>query len=103
MEEKTRVMDRGTWEEIAPEFRRRWRADHPNALWDDYEPWYRYGYEMASDPRYHGRRWVDAEVDLQERYPEWAERRGYRYDRRDNMWQRFKENVREAWMTIAGR
>ena len=103
MDQKTRLIDRETWTDIAPEFQRRWRDQNPTGAWDDYEPWYHYGYEMASDPRFHGRSWADVEADLQEKYPEWAERRGYRYDKRENLWERFKANAQEAWNTITGR
>jgi hypothetical protein len=103
MDDKTRLIDRETWNDIAPEFQRRWQGEFPNGVWDDYEPWYRYGYEMAHDPLYSSRTWVDVEADLKEKYPEWAEHHGYRYDKRENLWERFKANVQEAWNTIAGR
>lgn len=55
---------------------------------DEYEPAYRYGWDVGSSGRYRGRRWEDVEPDLrsdwERRYP-------------DGAWDRFKAAVRRGW------
>lgn len=43
-------------------------ATEANARWDDYEPAYRMGYELAGDRRYGGRDWVAIERDVRTRW-----------------------------------
>jgi hypothetical protein len=102
---RVRDIDRRTWEDIAPEYRKRWQERFPGdtGRWEEYEPWYRYGYEMAIDPRFEGRMWTDVEADLKTKYPEWATRYGYKYDRNDSWWDSFKDSVKEAWEHVTGR
>lgn len=104
MEPKTRLIDRRTWEQIAPEFRKRWQERLPNTAeqWEAHEPYYRYGYEMGYDPRFDGREWLDVEADLRTKYPEWAREHGYAYDEHDGLWDRFKDAVRDAWEFVTG-
>jgi hypothetical protein len=55
---------------------------------EEYEPAYRYGYDVGSSGRYRGRRWeeIEPEVrsDWERRYP-------------DGAWDRFKAAVRRGW------
>jgi hypothetical protein len=55
---------------------------------DEYEPAYRYGWDVGSSGRYRGRRWEDVEPELrtdwERRYP-------------DGGWERFKAAVRRGW------
>ena len=98
-EDLTRGIDRRDWADIAPEYRRRWQQGHAEAtedMWLDYEPWYRYGHEMAYDPRYEGLRWADVEADLEIQYPEWVEQQGFDYTHDEGAWERFKETVKDA-------
>ncbi|MGH2374923.1 MAG: hypothetical protein ACRDIC_15850 [bacterium] len=105
MDSNTRLIDHRTWEKIAPEFRKRWQERFPNTAeqWEAHEPYYRYGYEMAYDPRFEHREWLDVEADLKTKYPEWAEQSGYMYDEHESAWDRFKDAVRDAWETVTGR
>jgi heat induced stress protein YflT len=56
---------------------------------EEYEPAYRYGYDIGSSGRYRGRRWEEIEPDLrgdfERRYPE------------GGAWERFKAAVRRGW------
>jgi len=105
VEPKTRLIDRTSWEDIAPEYRKRWqdRREEDPSTWDTYEPWYRYGYESAFDPRFEGKGWVDVEADLRTKHPEWAEKHGHRYHEKEGLWDRFKDSVKEAWESATGR
>jgi hypothetical protein len=56
--------------------------------WDAYRPAYRYGYDMAGDPRYAQMTdWNQAEPQLRR---DWEARSG-------GTWDRFKDSVRYAW------
>jgi hypothetical protein len=61
-------------------------ADTP---FDEYEPAYRYGWDVGGSGRYRGRSWNDVEPDLrsdwERRYPE------------GGAWERFKAAVRRGW------
>jgi uncharacterized protein (TIGR02271 family) len=85
------------WNELMPEFRQSWQTRYGSqgGRWEDFEPAYRYGYEMSHDPRWQGREWAQVEPELRRDYGAWAQRGGYRSD--DNAWERFKNNVRESW------
>jgi uncharacterized protein (TIGR02271 family) len=61
-----------------------------------YERWapgYRYGYELASDPRYAGRDWTAIEADARR---DWEARH-------QGPWDEFKDTIRYAWDTVRGR
>ncbi len=90
------------WDEIAPEFRQSWQTRYGTrgGSWEEYAPAYRYGYEMAADPRYRDRDWTTVEPELRRDYRAWAERHSYRYD--ENAWDRFKDSIRESWDRVRG-
>ncbi len=58
---------------------------------------YRYGQEMAGDPRYRGRRWEEVEPDLRSSYTDWARRQGTSSDDDEGAWERLHQEVRRAW------
>jgi uncharacterized protein (TIGR02271 family) len=74
------------------DFQTRYGASGGN--YDTYAPAYRYGYQMASDPRYHGRSYDDVESQLRSdytgRYPE-------------STWEKMKDSVRYGWDKVTGR
>jgi hypothetical protein len=63
---------------------------HPYERW---APGYRYGYELASDPRYSGRDWTAIEADARR---DWEARH-------QGPWDEFKDTVRYAWESVRGR
>jgi len=87
----------GTWDTVSPTYRQEWQRKYGTSggRWEEYEPGYRYGYEMANDPRYHGRQWSETEPSLRADYEDWARRNHYAYE--PSAWDRMKENAREAW------
>ena len=61
-----------------------------------YERWapgYRYGYELASDPRYAGRDWTAIEADARR---DWG-------TRHQGTWDEFKDTIHYAWDKVRGR
>jgi hypothetical protein len=61
--------------------------------WEEYDPAYRFGYDLAVDPAYRDYDWDRVEMDARNRWE--ADR--------PNTWERFKMAVREAWHDITGR
>ena len=62
--------------------------------YDTYLPAYRYGYEMASDPRYKGRSFNEIESNLRTDY-------GRRYPA--STWEKMKDAVRYGWDKVTGK
>jgi uncharacterized protein (TIGR02271 family) len=61
--------------------------------YEHWAPGYRYGYELASDPRYVGRDWTALEPEA---------RRGWEAQQKGT-WEEFKDTVRYAWEKVRGR
>lgn len=62
--------------------------------YDTYAPAYRYGYDMASDPRYKGRSFNAVEQDLRSDY-------GRRYP--NSTWEKMKDSIRYGWDKVTGK
>ena len=60
---------------------------------DEYRRDYDYGYTLASDERYRGRRWADAEDEV---------RTEYMRRNPNSTWERAKESVRHGWEKVTG-
>ena len=95
-----------SWDEAMPEYRSRWQERYGSSgRWEDFEPGYRYGYEMANDARYMDRDWNDLEPEFRKDYSEWSRKNGYRSEA--STWNKVKANAREAWdearMKVRGR
>lgn len=58
--------------------------------YDQYEPAYRYGYDLATNERYRDRDWTDVEGDA----------RTYWDERNPGTWERIKDSVRHAWEEV---
>lgn len=73
-----------------PTYRQRWqqRSGSAGGRWEDYEPGYRYGYELRSRPEYRGRQWSQLEPDLER---DWTQRNP------TTPWSRVRDSVRESW------
>jgi hypothetical protein len=55
--------------------------------YQDFRPAYRYGYDLARNPRYRGRAWTDFESDAQR---DWD-------TQHPGSWERFKDAIRHGW------
>jgi hypothetical protein len=86
-----------TWDQARSTYREDWQRQSARGKeqWEDVEPGYHYGHEMANDPRYQGRSWNEFEPSLRSDYSTWATNQGYRVD--DAGWDRLRERIREAW------
>jgi uncharacterized protein (TIGR02271 family) len=62
--------------------------------YENYAPAYRYGYDMANDPRYQGRDFNEVESDLRTDYAR-------RYP--TSTWEKIKDSVRYGWDKVTGR
>lgn len=67
-------------------------ASDASARWDDYEPAYRMGYELAGDRRYGGRDWNAIERDVRTRWE----------TDRPGTWERVKDAMRHAFDRARG-
>jgi uncharacterized protein (TIGR02271 family) len=63
------------------------------AAYTEYEPAYRYGYELGTHERYRGRDWVAFEADVRR---DWEARH-------PSTWERFKDAIRYGWDTVRAR
>jgi hypothetical protein len=71
------------------DFRTNWQTSYYGAgsTYEEYQPAYRYGYDLYSDPRYANRDWIDFENDA---------RTGWE-TRQPGTWERFKNSIRYGW------
>jgi len=65
---------RFTWESEMPKFRQHWQTNFASkGRWDEYEPYYRYGFDQYNSGRWMNRGWNDVEPefrrDWESRYP----------------------------------
>jgi stress response protein YsnF len=78
------------------DYRRDFQTNYAGSggTYDEYAPAYRYGYDMANDPRYRGRSFDEVESDLRSDY-------GRRYP--NSAWDRFKNSIRYGWDRMTGK
>jgi len=95
--DRTQPVDRVEhWDDVRPRFRSRWeqRTGGRGGLWEEHEPGYRYGWEMASRPTYRGQTWTTAEPEL---------RRDWETRHHDRPRDRAADAIRDAWDEVTGR
>jgi uncharacterized protein YrrD len=93
----TRPTDRVEhWDDVRGRYRTRWeqRMAGRGGLWEEHEPGYRYGWEMANRQDFRGRTWTTAEPDL---------RRDWESRHHDRPWDRVSDAIRDAWDEVTGR
>jgi len=79
-----------TFEGYVADYRRHHSATFGSTAYADYEPAYRYGYELGTNERYRGRDWSTLEADARR---DWELRHA-------GTWERFKEAIRYAWDSL---
>jgi stress response protein YsnF len=81
--------DRHGFETYDADFRKHHASTFANSgmAYADYEPAYRYGYTLSSDPRYRSHKWPKLEAEARQ---EWEARHG-------NTWQQFRDAIYYAW------
>lgn len=80
-------------EDFQQDFRSRY-GSVKGARYESYAPGYQYGYRMASDDRYRGKRWEDVESTL---------RSDYERTSPGGTWEQMKDSVRYGWEKVTGR
>jgi hypothetical protein len=85
------------WNEVSGSMQQRWqgRVGSTGGRWEDHEPWYRYGHDMAHEPRYRNMQWSEAEPQLRSGLQEWVILYGYTMS--DGDWDRWRDSVHEGW------
>lgn len=84
----------------ASTFRNDYQSKYANSgyTFDQYEPAYRYGYTLATDARYSGRKWNDIEASA---------RSDWNRQNKGSSWENFKDAIRYSWEqaknTVSGR
>lgn len=86
---------RMAFDTLDPNFRTNWDSKYRSSggSYDQMQPAYRYGYDLASDARYNGREWNDVESTV---------RTSWEKDR-PGTWESMKDAVRYAWDHVRGR
>ncbi|RPI29109.1 MAG: DUF2382 domain-containing protein [Chloroflexota bacterium] len=62
--------------------------------YDDYRPYYEYGYRIAGEDRFRNRDWNDVEMDA---------RREFERSHSGGVWEDVKDAIRAGWETVTGR
>lgn len=80
------------------DYQSRWRSSFDknyayDGTWEEYDPAYRFGYDLANNPSYSSYNWDRLEMDAR---TQWE-------SDRPNTWDRFKAAIREAWHDVTGR
>jgi uncharacterized protein (TIGR02271 family) len=79
-----------TWDQVMPTYRQRWQQRYgtTGGRWEEYEPGYRYGYELRNRPEYRGRQWAEVAPELER---DWSQRNP------SSPWSRVRDSVRDTW------
>ena len=91
----SRTMHRGDFTTYSDDFRKHYVTTFGDrgAAYTAYEPAYRYGYELGTNERYHGRDWTALEADA---------RRDWEL-RHPSTWERFKDAIHYGWDKVRAR
>lgn len=88
-EEEEYDFDEDQYDALEPSFRRHYETNYRGNeyAYNQHQPAYRYGYDLATDYRYRDRPWDEVEPEAQRRWEEVNE----------GTWEEFKESVRHGW------
>lgn len=83
------------WADVGDRFKSSWqsRFGGSDAKWEEYEPRYRYGWEMAGRENYRGKQWNEVEPSLRK---DWESRY------REQPWDRAGSSIKDAWDNFTG-
>lgn len=84
----------GDYDTYAESFRRHYTSNYGTAgyTYDEYEPAYRYGYDLATSEYYRDQSWDDIEPEVRRNWQEQT----------DSPWEAFRDAVRHAWREATG-
>jgi len=79
-----------SWNEAMPTYRANWQRQYGTSggRWEDYEPYYQFGYNAWSNPRYQNRDWTTVEPQLRQ---EWMS------SHPNTPWDRVRTYVQQVW------
>src|SRR5206468_9807774 len=82
------------YDTFATDFRNDYQTRYASqgGSYEQYEPAYRYGYDLSAMPNYRGRDWTTIEPEIRQ---DWE-------TRQPNTWDRFKNSIRFAWERATG-
>jgi len=91
----SRTMERRDFTTYSDDFRKHYVSAFGDrgAAYTEYEPAYRYGYELGTNERYRGRDWAALEADARR---DWEARH-------PSTWERFKDAIRYGWDKVRAR
>jgi uncharacterized protein (TIGR02271 family) len=85
---------RRTWESEAPHFRQHWQSDlGSKGRWEEYEPYYRYGFDQYNSGPWSGRPWREVEPEL---------RRDWSVSHSNQSWDVASNPIEHAWHHLNG-
>jgi hypothetical protein len=78
-----------------PLFRTHYQTTYKNTgrSYEEFQPAYFYGYDLAGNPQYRNMTWEQVEMDA---------RRSWEREHHDTLWDDIKDAVREGWMRVTG-
>jgi hypothetical protein len=84
-----------TFETFDADFRKHFNTQYPDSEYNYNQmvPFYRYGYDLATDPRYSSATWDEVETEIK---PRWKELNP------NGNWDNFRDAVRYGWDTVRG-
>jgi hypothetical protein len=88
-EEEEYGYDEGQYDTLEPSFRHHYETNYRTSdyAYNQHQPAYRYGYDLATDYHYRDRTWDEVEPEARRRWEEVNE----------GTWEEFKESIRHGW------
>jgi hypothetical protein len=89
------------WEQVVANYQVDWETLNAgqDSEWQQAEPAYRFGHEMAVDERYRGLTWEESEPDLRQIYGEWCRQQGYA---QTAGWSQARVQAHDTWERMRG-
>ena len=86
---------RADYDEYDPLFRTHYQTTYGTTgrAYEDFQPAYLYGHDLAGNPQYRNMSWEQVEMDA---------RRSWEREHHDTLWDDIKDAVREGWMRVTG-
>jgi hypothetical protein len=86
---------RADYNRYDPLFRTHYQTNYGSTgrSYEEFQPAYLYGYDLAGNPQYRNMTWEQVEIDA---------RRSWEREHQDTLWDDIKDAVREGWMRVTG-
>ena len=95
MERSAAADMRADYNQYDPLFRTHYQMNYGSTgrSYEEFQPAYLYGYDLAGNPQYRDMTWEQVEMDA---------RRSWEREHHDTVWDDIKDAVREGWMRVTG-